>query len=153
MASINQVIMLGNVGGEPKIVEYGGGKLANISLATSECYIDKRGEAHAQTEWHNIVAYGSNASVIENYVRKGSQLAVIGSLRTRKWTDQNGQSRYSTEIIASSIQLLGKKEQARDGQRNSEAHAVVQAAAAVAAHQNHEPAPDQTEDGADDLPF
>ncbi|MBR5043037.1 MAG: single-stranded DNA-binding protein [Bacteroidales bacterium] len=153
MASINQVILLGNVGGEPKVVNYEGGKLATFALATSECFIDRQGEAHEKTEWHSVITYGSFASVVENYVRKGAQLAVIGSLRTRKWSDQNGQNRYTTEIVASSIQLLGKKEQTRGDRNGQDARSVVRAAAAVAAHQNAEPAQQEPDDGTNDLPF
>ena len=100
--SVNKVILVGNVGNEPEIRTFqNGGRVANLSLATSENWKDKNtGERREKTEWHRVsVTNEGLIKVIENYVHKGSKLYIEGQLETRKWQDQNGQDKYSTEVV------------------------------------------------------
>lgn len=98
---VNKVILIGNVGNDPEVKQMpSGDKVANFSLATSEKWKDKStGEQKEKTEWHRIVVFGNLCSVIESYVRKGSKLYIEGRVETRKWQDQSGQDKYSTEIV------------------------------------------------------
>ncbi len=110
--SLNKAMLIGNVGRDPE-VRYlegnNGAKVATFTLATTERYRDRNGEIRENTEWHNIVAWRNNADVAERFVRKGTQLYIEGRIRTRSWDDQTGNKRYTTEIIADTLQLLGKK--------------------------------------------
>lgn len=115
MASINHAFILGNVGGDPAVRGIGENlRAAQFSVATTERRKDKSGQVQESTEWHNITAFGSLADIASKYIRKGAQVAVEGRLRTRDWTDKAGVRRFTTEIVASNIQLLGGK---RDGQQ------------------------------------
>ncbi|CAM2820137.1 single-stranded DNA-binding protein [Legionella worsleiensis] len=108
---INKVILVGNVGGDPE-VRYlpNGNAVTTLSIATSESWKDKTtGEKQDRTEWHRVVCFNRLGEIAGEYLRKGSKLYVEGSLRTRKWQDQQGQDRYTTEIIASDIQMLDSK--------------------------------------------
>lgn len=109
MASVNKVIIVGNLGNDPEIRQFqNGGKVATISVATSERWTDKMtGEQREQTEWHRISLFNRLAEIVEQYLRKGSSVYIEGSLHTRKWTDDKGIERYSTEIRANSMQMLG----------------------------------------------
>lgn len=98
--SVNKVILVGNVGKDPEIRNVTNGSVANLSIATSESWRDKNtGERREKTEWHRLVVWGPLVNVIEQYVRKGSKLYVEGALQTRKWTDQSGTEKYSTEVV------------------------------------------------------
>lgn len=109
--SVNKAIILGNCGKDPEVRMVGENKVASFSVATTEKYKDsKTGEWKENTEWHNIVCWRNTAEIAEKYIKKGTQLYVEGKLRTRSWDDQNGNKRYVTEIVADTIQLLGKKE-------------------------------------------
>ena len=146
--SLNKVMLIGNVGNDPE-VRYlesnpqnpaANAKVASFRLATTERYRDRSGELRENTEWHSIVVWRNNADVVEKYVHKGSQLYIEGKLRTRQWTDQTGNKRYTTEVVADSIQLLGKRQ---DGDQNQQGgyqggYAQQPAAAAQPAYQ---PAP------------
>lgn len=108
---INKVILIGNVGGDPE-VRYmpNGNAVTTISVATSETWKDKQtGDKQERTEWHRVVCFNRLGEIAGEYVRKGSKLYVEGSLRTRKWQDQQGQDRYTTEIVAADIQMLDSK--------------------------------------------
>ena len=108
---INKVILIGNVGIDPD-VRYmpNGNAVTTLSLATSETWKDKQtGDKQERTEWHRVVCYNRLGEIAGEYVRKGSKLYVEGSLRTRKWQDPQGQDRYTTEIIASDVQMLDSK--------------------------------------------
>ena len=108
---VNVAIVLGNVGTDPE-VRYtpSGSAVANLSVATSESWKDKQsGETQERTEWHRVVFYNRLAEIVGEYVRKGSKVYINGSIRTRKWQDQNGTERYTTEIIANDMQMLDKK--------------------------------------------
>ena len=108
MAAINKVLLIGNVGKDPEIKTLeGGNKYANITLATSFTYKDRNGEKREETEWHTVVTYGKLSDVVEKFIRKGSLLFIDGRLHTRSW-DENGKTRYRTEVIANGIQMLNR---------------------------------------------
>lgn len=106
---INKVILVGNLGADPETrYTAGGAAITNIRIATSEAWRDKQtGENQERTEWHRVVFFSRLAEIAGEYLRKGSQVYVEGSLRTRKWQDQSGQDRYTTEIVANEMQMLG----------------------------------------------
>jgi len=109
MSGVNKAIILGRLGQDPEIrYMQDGTAVANISVATSEAWKDKQtGEKKEKTEWHKIVIFGKLAEIAGEYLKKGSQAYFEGRLQTRKWQDQNGQDRYSTEIVANVMQVLG----------------------------------------------
>jgi single-strand DNA-binding protein len=111
--SLNKAMLIGNVGRDPEVRyldgQSGNAKVATFTLATTERYRDRNGETRENTEWHNIVAWRSTADVVERFVKKGTQLYIEGRIRTRSWDDQNGNKKYTTEIIADTLQLLGRK--------------------------------------------
>ena len=111
--SLNKVMLIGNVGRDPEVRYLDGNspnaKVATFTLATTERYRDRNGELRENTEWHNIVAWRNTADVVEKFVKKGTQLYIEGRLRTRSWDDQSGNKKYTTEVIADNLQLLGKK--------------------------------------------
>lgn len=109
MASVNKVILVGNLGADPE-VRYlpSGDAIANIRLATTDRYKDKTsGEMKENTEWHRVVFFGRLAEIVNEYLKKGSAVYIEGRIRTRKWQGQDGQDRYSTEIVAEQMQMLG----------------------------------------------
>ena len=112
MASINKVIIVGNLGRDPEMRTFpSGDQVANVTIATTDKWKDKQtGEMREATEWHRVVFNGRLAEIVGQYLRKGSQVYVEGSLRTRKWTDQSGVEKYSTEIRADSMQMLGSRQ-------------------------------------------
>jgi len=108
--SINKVILVGNVGKDPDVRYLDSGvAVANFPFATSETYKNKNGEKVTTTEWHNIVLWRGLAEVVEKYVKKGSQLYLEGKIRTRSWDDRDGNKRYTTEIVADTMQMLGRR--------------------------------------------
>ena len=151
---VNKVILVGNCGKDPD-TRYmpSGGAVTNISIATSESWKDKQsGETKDRTEWHNIVFFNRLGEIAGEYLKKGSQIYVEGSLRTRKWQDKSGHDRYTTEIVASEMQMLG----GRPG-GDSYAPAQSQAQSRPASNQQSAPAPapaPMVEEGFDDdIPF
>ena len=116
---INKVILVGNVGQDPEVRYTGdvnnGTKVATFRLATTERYRDRAGNLQEHTEWHSIVVWRNTADVVEKYVRKGTQVYIEGRLRSRSWDDQNGNKRYITEIVADTLQLLGRKSDGQQG--------------------------------------
>lgn len=118
MAGVNRVIILGNLGNDPEIRTMPNGDLvAKISVATSESWIDKNtNERKTQTEWHSIVFYRRQAEICGQYLKKGSKVYVEGKLRTRKWQDQNGQDRYTTEIQGDVLQMLDSRQNSQPQQ-------------------------------------
>ena len=133
MASVNKVIIVGNLGADPEIrFAPSGDAICNIRVATSEAWKDRQtGERKEATEWHRINFYGKLAEIAGQYLRKGSQVYIEGSLRTRKWTDKDGQEKYSTEIRADEMKMLGGKpegQQQAAPQRQAPRQATQQAA-------------------------
>lgn len=174
MASVNKVILVGNLGRDPELRTFpSGGQIANISIATTEQWKDRQsGERRELTEWHNVVFNDRLAEIAGQYLRKGSAVYVEGRLRTRKWQDQSGQDRYTTEIRADVLQMLGARGESGSGgggggnysggydnapPAQQSAPARQAPAPAPAAARNNPPAPpasnygDSFED--DDIPF
>jgi single-strand DNA-binding protein len=159
--SLNKVMLIGNVGKDPD-VRYlesnpnnpgSNAKVASFPLATSERYRDRNGELRENTEWHNIVAWRNSADVAEKFIRKGTQVFIEGHLRTRQWTDQTGNKRYTTEVVVDTLQLLGKRP---DGQDMAPAQPYQPAAPATPAQPAVNPAyngPQPAPEPSDDLPF
>ena len=145
---VNKVILVGNLGADPE-TRYmpSGGAVTNIRIATSESWKDKTsGEQQERTEWHNVVFFGRLAEIAAEYLRKGSQVYVEGSLRTRKWEGKDGVERYTTETVASEMQMLG----GRSGGGSAPASAPSQES------RRSSPAPASSvpsDDFDDDIPF
>jgi len=106
---VNKVILVGNLGNDPEVrATTTGSRVATISIATSESWTDKNtGQKQEKTEWHRVVFFQRLAEIVEQYLTKGSQVYVEGRLQTRKWQDQNGQDKYTTEVVANDLQMLG----------------------------------------------
>lgn len=151
MASVNKVILVGNLGADPE-TRYmpNGDAVCNIRLATTESWKDKQsGEKKELTEWHRVVFYRKLAEIAGQYLKKGSQVYLEGRIRTRKWTDKEGQERYTTEIEANEMQMLGRREGAGEmPPRESGASRSAPAKPAAAA-----PAGGNFNDFEDDIPF
>jgi single-strand DNA-binding protein len=128
--SLNKAMLIGNVGRDPEVRYLDGNsgqaKVATFTLATTERYRDRNGETRENTEWHNIVAWRNTADVVERVVKKGTQVYIEGRIRTRSWDDQTGNKRYTTEIIADTLQLLGKKSDNPGGQGSYQQGAPAQ---------------------------
>ena len=109
---VNKVILVGNLGQDPEIRYMQNGKaVANLSMATSETWKDQQGQQQEKTEWHRVIAFDKLAEIIGEYTKKGSKIYCEGKLQTRKWTDQQGVERYSTEVVISEMQMLDSKPQ------------------------------------------
>jgi len=121
MASVNKVIIVGNLGRDPE-TRYmpDGGAITNISVATTDKWKDKNGEMQEKTEWHRVAFFGKLAEIAGEYLKKGSQVYVEGRLQTRKWQDKDGADKYTTEIVANQMQMLGSR-QGMGGGRGAEA--------------------------------
>ena len=152
---INKVIIVGNLGQDPETRYMPSGKaVTNLRVATSESWKDKQtGEQREQTEWHSVVMYDRLAEIAAEYLRKGSQVYLEGKLRTRKWQDKEGRDRYSTEVIANEMQMLGGR---GGGGAGTESRSAPRAASSGGGeHAEPEPAPASGRDDAfdDDIPF
>lgn len=116
MSGVNKVILLGNLGANPEMrYTQGGTAVANLRLATTEHWTDRSGQPQEATEWHRIVVWGKQAEICGQYLTKGRQIYVEGRIRTRQWQDQQGQKRYTTEIVAQRVQMLGRRADAETG--------------------------------------
>ena len=150
MAGINKVILVGNLGRDPEMrYTQNGVAVCSFSLATSESYKDRTsGEKVTQTEWHNIILWRGLAETAEKYLRKGSSVYIDGKIRTRKWEDQQGQTRYTTEIIADTMQMLDRRDSSSAPSQAAASQADAQPAAAPEQQADVPAAPEP-----DDLPF
>lgn len=174
--SLNKVMLIGNVGNDPEVryLESNpqnpstNAKVASFRLATTERYRDRSGELRENTEWHSIVVWRNNADVAEKFIRKGSQVYIEGKLRTRQWTDQTGAKRYTTEVVADTVQLLGKRPEGEpqsgvyQGGYSGPGYSAPAAGPAPVAPAPVEPQPQVSQDyqgplpapeSSDDLPF
>ena len=108
MASLNKVMLIGNLGRDPE-VRYmpSGDAMANVALATTDSWKDKNGDKQEKTEWHRVVFFGRQAEIVGEYLKKGSSVYIEGRLQTRKWQNKEGQDQYTTEIVADRMQMLG----------------------------------------------
>ena len=125
MASVNKVILVGNLGADPE-VRYtpSGTAVANFNLATREQWTNKSGEKEEKTEWHRIVAWARLGEICGEYLRKGSQVYVEGRLQTRSWEDRDGNKRYTTEIVAQVMQMLGSPRKEGEARSTEERYPV-----------------------------
>ncbi len=149
---INKAIIVGNLGQDPETRSFpDGGAVTNISIATSEAWKDKQtGQQQEKTEWHRVVFRNRLAEIAAQYLKKGSKVYVEGSLRTRKWTNQQGQDQYTTEIMANQMQML---DSASDGQAPAQQPAPRQAYQQPAPQQQPAPAPGSFDDFDEDIGF
>ena len=116
MAGVNKVILVGNLGSDPEIrTTPSGQRVANFRMATSRGWTGQDGQRQEKTEWHSIVAWGKLADICERYLNKGKQVYVEGRLETRSWQDKEGQTRYKTEVICETMQMLGRAGADRNG--------------------------------------
>lgn len=146
MAGVNKVILVGNLGKDPEVRHLDNGRaVANFSLATSETYKNKAGERVTNTEWHNVVLWTPLAEIAERFLKKGGQVYIEGKLTTRSWDDQEGNKRYTTEVVGRELTLLGKPEGGGGAPQQQSAPAANKPA--------ESPVSTIPEDDTDDLPF
>ena len=151
MASVNKVIIVGNLGRDPE-VRYtpDGASIANVTIATTDTWKDKAtGEKKEATEWHRVVFFGKLAEIVGQYLKKGRQVYVEGALRTRKWQDKEGQERYTTEIVANEMKMLGSREGMSDAPPREAGGGAAGSRPAAAP----QPAASAFNDFEDDIPF
>ncbi len=157
MASVNKVILLGNLGRDPETrYTTGGDAVTNLNIATSEQWKDKSGEKQERTEWHRVVLFGRQAEVAGEYLKKGRSVYIEGRLQTRKYTDKDGVEKYSTEIVADRMQLIGGGRDA--GGSGGDAEFANAGASAGGARRESSGAPKgggkkNVDDFDDDIPF
>ena len=149
---INKVILVGNLGNDPEVRHLETTVVARLSVATNENYKDKSGEWQKITEWHNVVAWRALAENVERNYKKGMQVYVEGKLTTRKWQDKDGNDRYTTEVVANTLRILGSREQ------NESLRGGTSTASIPAETSPKKPAQEHTDNftdnaGDDDLPF
>jgi single-strand DNA-binding protein len=144
MAGINKVIIVGRLGADPEVKTVtGGNTVTRLSIATSENWTDKEGQKQERTEWHRVVVWGKLAELCGKYLAKGRQCYCEGRLQTRSWEDQSGQKKYTTEIVASTVQFLDK------GGANATSNSVNGGGSGFPQDFGSEP----SFDGSDDIPF
>jgi single-strand DNA-binding protein len=160
MASVNKVILVGNLGRDPETrYTTSGDAVTNIRVATTDTWKDKNGEKQEKTEWHTVVFFGRQAEIAGEYLKKGRQVYIEGRLQTRKWQDKEGQDRYSTEIVADRMQMLGSREGASQSSVSSvpsdpaEREPAAAGASAGARKSGAAPAKKNVDDLDDDIPF
>mgnify|MGYP000034507044 FL=1 len=157
MPSVNKVILMGNLGRDPEVrFMPNGDAVCNFSIATTDTWKDKAGERQEKTEWHNIVMYRRLAEIAGEYLKKGRPVYIEGRLQTRKWQTKEGQDRYSTEIIADSMQMLGGLDSSSP-QENSNAEEKPKDDFDQSPNRVNEPNPSNTgsafDEFEDDIPF
>ena len=120
MSGINKVIIVGRLGGDPEVKSVGQGSMVcRMNVATSENWTDKQGQRQERTEWHRVVVWGKLAEICGKHLSKGRQVYIEGRLQTRQWDDQQGQKRYTTEVVANTVQFLGASGEQRSQQNTS----------------------------------
>ena len=155
MASVNKVILVGNLGADPE-TRYtpNGDQITNIRLATTDSWKDKAtGERREATEWHRVVFFGKLAEIAGQYLKKGSQVYIEGRIRTRKWQGQDGQDRYTTEVSADAMQMLGRREGGGTPDYESSRGTSAPASRPAAGKASPPPATPGLGDFDDDIPF
>jgi single-strand DNA-binding protein len=149
MAGVNKVIIVGRLGKDPEVRTVGnGGTVAQITVATSENWVDKEGHKQERTEWHRVVAWGKLAEICGKHLSKGRQVYVEGRLQTRSWEDQQGVKKYSTEIVASTVQFLGSA-----GERSTENTAARGGDDFAAGAGAQDFGPEPSFDSSEEIPF
>jgi single-strand DNA-binding protein len=152
--SVNKVILIGRVGRDPEVrYTSGGSPVATFSVATDESFKDRNGEQQQHTEWHRIVAWSKLAEICGEYLTKGKQVYIEGTIRSRQWEDQSGSKRTSYEIIARNMQMLGSRSEAERASQGAGRPAASQPQASEERYDStHEPSP-EGENTDDDIPF
>lgn len=156
---VNKVILVGNVGQDPEIRYMpSGGAVANLTIATSESWKDKQsGETKEKTEWHRVVIFGKLAEITGEYVKKGQQVYIEGSLQTRKWTDQAGVERYSTEVVVNvggTMQMIGgRRDSSAGGNQQQQQFSGNNQQRSNTSNQNKQPGNEPPMNFDDDIPF
>jgi len=154
MASVNKVILIGNLGRDPETrFMPDGGAVTNVSIATTESWKDKNGEKQEKTEWHRVAFFGKLAEIAGEYLKKGSQVYVEGRLQTRKWQDKDGQDKYTTEIIADRMQMLGSRQGMGGGDRERDPGEREGGSKPAGKPAGAKPAGSKFDDFEDDIPF
>lgn len=149
MASLNKVLLIGNLGKDPEMRAMpNGDAVATFSIATTDTWKDKQGQKQGKTEWHNITMFRGLAEIAGKYLKKGSSVYIEGRLQTRKWQDKTGADRYTTEIIADQMQMLGGKQAGNEPQQSNDAPPAQRQAAA-----KQTPPSGFVDQFADDIPF
>ncbi len=152
MAGVNKVIIVGRLGKDPEVRTIGnGGTVAQLAVATSENWVDKEGQKQERTEWHRIVAWGKLADICGKHLSKGRQVYVEGRLQTRSWDDQQGVKKYSTEIVASTVQFLGAPGERSENTAQSRGGDDFAGAGGGAGAQDFGPEP--SFDSSEEIPF
>jgi single-strand DNA-binding protein len=142
MAGVNKAIIVGNLGADPEVrTTQSGTQVANFNVATTEQYTDQSGQRQERTEWHRIVAFGRLGEICGQYLHKGKQVYIEGRIQTRKWTDQSGNDKWTTEIIAREMQMLGRAGDAPAGATSGAQKAAADGAGGAMTNED------------DDLPF
>lgn len=153
MSGVNKVILVGRLGADPEVKTLESGtKVSSIRLATSERYKDRNGNQQESTEWHNVVLWRGLADITEKYLNKGDQVYIEGRIKTRKWTDKDGNDRYSTDIVANEMTMLGGSS-GNSGGSGSGGQQARSSASAPSQNQVSEPTASSLDDIDDDLPF
>lgn len=151
MAGINKVILIGRLGADPEVKSISNGKnVATLNIATSEQWTDQNGQKQEKTEWHRIVAWGRLADLCGKYLSKGRQVYLEGRLQTRSWEDQQGNKRYTTEIVANTVQFLGGGERS---QNNDYSQNATPASNQGGGNQFQDFGPEPSFDADDEIPF
>lgn len=148
--SVNKAILIGNLGADPEIrTTPGGSRVATLSVATNRKWTDKSGATQEKTEWHRIVAWNKLAEIAERYLRKGDRVFIEGSIEYRQWQGQDGQTRYTTEVVARDLMMLGGRGEGSGG----ESYAARSVPATGGGDESNEDVPAETLEEEDDLPF
>ncbi len=154
MASVNKVILVGNLGRDPETrYTTGGDPITNVSIATTDTWKDKNGEKQEKTEWHRVAFFGKLAEIAGEYLKKGSQVYVEGRLQTRKWQDKDGQDKYTTEIVADRMQMLGSRAGGGAGASSGEPPAERERSSGGGGKAGAAPPKKNVDDLDDDIPF
>ncbi|MGB1206316.1 MAG: single-stranded DNA-binding protein [Chitinophagales bacterium] len=161
MSSLNKVMLIGRLGKDPEMQYFESGAVkAAFSLATSERYKNREGQQVENTEWHNLVLWGKSAEIAEKYLRKGKQVYVEGSIKTRSWEAQDGSKRYMTEINVQTFKMLGSRSDDENNGQNSNANSTYNKPATNNSQNNYQSTPriepqakDPIAEEVDDLPF
>lgn len=154
MASVNKVILIGNLGKDPETRYMSNGDaVTNITLATTDTWKDKNGEKQEKTEWHRVTFYRKLAEIAGEYLKKGKPVYIEGRLETRKWTDKNGVERYTTDIIANDMKMLGGGGRSDRGDSGNDDGFEQSRSSAPAGNKNSTPTGSGFDDMDDDIPF
>jgi single-strand DNA-binding protein len=151
MSGVNKVIIVGRLGTDPEQRAVGTGTVTKLSVATSENWVDKEGKKQERTEWHRVVVWGRLAEICGKHLSKGRQVYIEGRLQTRSWEDQQGQKKYSTEIVASTVQFLGSAGERSDSSFAGGSASRAESNSGEMGSQDFSPEP--SFDSAEEIPF